>query len=310
MAAKRKRCSKCTVRYYPKPYQRVCNKCQCYRFWLTSIGIRLTGHLKRIRYRGQLEQTNIIEAIELLRLHTRMTGYTVKEVSVKSDTPVYETTANLELDLSHLYPVSEGGLLVADNLVIAPRTINRQMSNKTYPIGLYDTTGGLVSWDDIKQWVEVNNDLNAIMRQYNLTPKSEPKSEFSGEKWTFNEVLINQSDRLKLKVEQLGFGGWYDLLEGKLRIITDEEIAQRSLIEVVTLELEDEYPLLSSTSIKQVILTVNADRDRAAIELNELMSIRYPSTQDCGCMSLDFPFCAGYCEPYQVSEYIDLGVPF
>ena len=294
---KRKRCSKCGERFYPKPYQRKCEKCHTAAFWNSSIIERLITHLRGIKYRGQLEQTNLIEVIELIKKQVRLSGFIVRDVSVKGEKSRYETSKTLELDLSHLYPNSKGGLLCASNLVIAPRSINRANGNKVFPVGQYDTSGGLVGWDDVKQWVEANHDLKAIVREYNLTPKTKPKSVFTGEQWTLDHVLLNEADRLKLRVMQGGMCGWCDLLEGKLDTVTEQELQQRSMVEQVSLELCNEYPCLSYDEIEQVILLANADKQQAINELDDLMEVRYPRVPDCSCITEEVPWCFGECNP-------------
>lgn len=283
---KTRRCSVCTTVFRPKPYQRKCKNCSDYEFWKTKAGLNILGHVQNCKWQGQLEQVNLHDALQLIKQRNKFSGVQVRDISIKGEKAKFETSITLELELSHLYPASKGGLLTADNLAIAPKSMNRDNGNTVYPVGVYDDTGDLVSKEYCKQWIEDHHDLNLLKKQYNLSTKSKrakPTAEYSGEVYNYDDVLKAEALRLNYKLKSLGWSGWVDLLEGRLEKVTEAELLQRSEQELLLVELNGEYPLLLNDEIHNAIVSAKGDKDSAIQALDEKMNRDYPPLPSCNC---------------------------
>lgn len=296
---KRKYC-KCGKRFRPKPYQRKCNACHDAGFWNTKSGDNLLKQVIRCKWQGQLEKTNAKEVLELIKLRNKYASIQIKDVSKQGCVSEFKASTTLNLELTHLYPASLGGVLNADNLIVAPKLINRANGKNVYPIGVSDTSGNIVGAKDCKQWVEKNNDLGELKKLFNLLPKNrkKPTDEYKSEQFTYDDVLKAEAFRLGFKLEQLGWSGWFDLLEGQLEKMSKDEIIKRNKQEMLMVDFRGQYLFLSDKFIENTIIDQKCDKDKIVQALNKEMGRLYPSEIPCDCEL--WPFC--YCDKDTVNN--------
>ena len=209
----RRRCSSCGNRFYPKKYQRVCDSCQDYKYWNTSIGSKVESQLKRMKYEDQLQQTDLDGVTSLYKKLKKYQGWYSKDG---------EFRPNLELELSHLYPASKGGLLTPNNLVIAPKSLNRLYRDELFPIGEYADESPIES--DYREWAAQEYSLKGLIEKYHLSPKSKKAASVKDfeprEFYTLDELLISEAERLGFVLTRLDIAGWKDLMEGRLEPVS------------------------------------------------------------------------------------------
>lgn len=133
-------------------------------------------HIERMINRSPLKlgsMTCIGDFIALLRLYVVKASYQRSYAVVPQDSGKFKPKPLLELELCHLYPVSAGGANTADNIIIAPKLINRK-NNSAIPC--QDSTfRGIVSDGEL---IPMDNDLvTGLVDLYGVEDVTEAVSE-------------------------------------------------------------------------------------------------------------------------------------
>ncbi len=195
------RCSSCSKRFYSKSQKRKrCDDCNAKSaFFSSSFGHWFVKNLLRHRY------LDAIIGIELSDLYN--VWLSRKKFSCYSYDSENWNVIN-KLDICHLYPANpiDGytGQFSANNLLIAPASINRSLGNKIFNVGVKVKTENPLpeSMSKLREQIAEAVDLVSFVGECKLKVRKDklPKPFNCRDEYSLSDLVRSECSRLDIKV--------------------------------------------------------------------------------------------------------------
>lgn len=201
---KQVRCSSCSKRFYTRSQKRKrCDDCNAKSaFFSSSFGYWFVKNLIRHKY------LDAITGIELGALYG--VWQSRKQFSCYSFDSKNWSVIN-RLDICHLYPANpnEGytGQFSADNLFVAPSSINRSLGDKVFNVGIKVKTHIPLADNmaELRKQISETIDLVTFVATHKPKPRKTqlPKPFVCRDEYSLSDIVRSECARLDIKVSRL-----------------------------------------------------------------------------------------------------------